>query len=128
MAPGPDYYQEEQNPASYIGLKLYIKRGKENSTKSKIYTSIITDTAGNFTLKLSAGNYIIIREDKLKKAIIPQDAQYAKWDSACIIENWQNGDYKFSVNEKSNKKISFDLRQYCTWNYPCLEYSGPLPP
>lgn len=128
MAPGPEFDEEQRNPPPYIGLKLYIKCGGVNRESSKIYKTVITDSAGNFKLKLPAGNYIIMQAEKLKKPTIPKDDQYSKWDSACIIRYWQNGDYKLNVNDKSNKKISFDIRQHCDWNQPCLNYSGPLPP
>ncbi len=128
VAPGPEYDEEERNPPPYIGLKLYIKCGKVNSTKSKIYTTTITDSMGNFKLKLPVGNYIILQAEKLKKPTIPKDDSYCKWDSACIIKNWSEGDYKFKVDDKSNKKINFDLRRHCNWNYPCMRYDGPLPP
>ncbi len=128
MAPGPEYDEVQRNPPPYIGLKLYIKRGGINSESAKVYKTVTTDSLGNFKLFLYPGNYIIMRAEKLKKPAIPKDDPYSKWDSACIIKNWRDGDYKFTVNYKSNKKISFDLRQHCNWNQLCLDYTGPLPP
>ena len=134
VAPGPEYSDGQRNPPPYMGLKLYIKRGTINSTKTRIYDSIVTDSLGNFKFRAIEGNYIILVAEQLKKPIIPIDDKYARWDSVCIMKNWQNGVYNFRTNHNptvvrnNTIQINFDLREHGSWNYPCMQYSGPLPP
>lgn len=128
VAPGPETYEQMTRPRDYVGVHVYIKKGPQNHINSKIITEGITDSSGNLSVQLPAGNYILLREDKLKSIVFPKNDEYCTWDSICIKNEWLKGDLSFVVNDSSDKNLILDFRKHCTWSTPCMNYSGPLPP
>jgi hypothetical protein len=124
-APGPE--QLNRKPYPVAGIKLYIRKGIENSATETIVDSIVSGADGKFTVELPAGQYCLVEAWKKPPVTVPQNNPNMTWDSACYVSMYKKCDYGLYVN--SNKQlVEIVIPRHCAWTQPCGSYNGPLPP
>lgn len=111
-------------PKPFAYKKLYYRPGKLNNSKIKA-SYIITDSLGNFKVKLKAPEYVFFEERKMGRLYIPPNTKTEKYDIACLKKDYLNGDFK--VNNKQ-KHITYNYFIPCPYAKPCMQYTGQLVP
>jgi hypothetical protein len=123
----PSETQLHPEPVPVAGMKLYLRKSGVNNPALPVIDSILTDSNGNFSIRLAPGNYCLVEAAKKGELHVPENDQYHDWDSACYRKNYQRCDYAFQLKANSTgNKITFD--RHCPWSQPCCSYHGPLPP
>lgn len=117
---------EDPKPYPVKGTMLYV-RYDNASRPHHIVDSIVTDSLGQFKIKLKHGKYCLVEKWKTEPFAVPADTKYEKWDSACYRTVYKTCDYVLDVKSKI-KEVSIQLNRPCAWTRPCCRYSGPKPP
>ena len=130
--PTEEMLDKLRKPVAYPGKKFFVRRGSVNSLKSKIIRSIISDSLGNFSVRLPAGVYSFITEEQVN-ALNPKDyeKENIQADNSCLKEWWEKPYYVLRIkNGGLKKKLNFSFQHRCfiSVDIPCLNYTGPMPP
>jgi hypothetical protein len=115
---------EDPKPYPVKGTMLYVRHA---SRPEKVIDSIVTDSLGQFKIKLAYGQYCLVEKWKTEPFAVPADTKFEKWDSACYRTVYHTCDYTLDVKSKM-KEVSIQLNRTCAWTRPCCRYSGPKPP
>lgn len=130
-APPKELLDELATPVAYAGKKFYIRAGKTNSTKIKIIKSFTTNSAGEFSFRLSPGTYAIILEEQLHKIKAGSyKKEYQEIDEKCLQQWWVKPYYVLEVRNKEISQLNFNFHRRCfiSNDIPCIMYNGPMPP
>ncbi|HEU4718254.1 MAG TPA: hypothetical protein VFU15_10485 [Bacteroidia bacterium] len=127
IVPPAEFLEAMKTPQPAPGFHLFVKKGNTNVSGSAILDTIVTDAQGHFSVSLPAGTYCIVKDWKAPKYSVPQDNQYAEYDTACYRKEYAQCDYllNLSANVDSLKLV---FHEGCSWEQPCMNYHGPLPP
>lgn len=109
------------------GTTLYVCKQTFGGGRSRYFDSIVSDTAGRFSVKLPAGSYCFVEKWKTEPYVKPKDSQFEKWDTTCYRKEYDAYDFSLNVKGKTSG-ITLTVRRYCSWTRPCCTFSGPLPP
>jgi hypothetical protein len=131
--PSEEMMKAYNTPKAWIGKKLYIRSGAENSTKRKVLHEITADSTGHFSVKLPPGIYCIIEKEQLKKlnteAFRKKKSEYLKLDEDCLKQWWGKCYTSFEVKDADKTDLIINFHIPCfTQGVPCMRYTGPLPP
>lgn len=127
--PNEEVLNALKTPQPIAAKSIYIKIGSKNSEGKAVYKKIITDSAGNFTVRLKVGvTYCFVEEWKALKFIVPKNTDEIKWDTECLKKRYQTPDYLLKVKNAGNKKVHINFHNTCFYKPYCGEYSGPIPP
>ena len=130
-APPKQLLDQLATPVAYAGKKFYIRPGKTNSAKIKTVKSFTTNSAGEFSFRLSPGTYAIILEEQLHKI---KAGDYAKQDRSvdekCLQQWWVKPYYVLEVKGRNTNGLNFNFHHPCfiSNDIPCITYNGPMPP
>ncbi len=126
--PSAEMLAELNRPKPIANKKLFIKSGSVNAKNQKVITSFETDANGHYKMKLAIGSYCIVDEGKSGDYKFPATDSLHKWDSDCLLKEYERCDYQLTVSSKPIDSITINFFVPCSWDMPCLDYSGPLPP
>ncbi len=129
--PGPEAIAAFEKPQAYPNKVFYIRGGKINTIKQKVVLSFKTDTAGKFSFELEPGIYSIIQDAQLEKMAVTryQKQQYIQADTACLKNWWKKPYHILEIKDKSvDLQFSFHHPCFNSYDIPCLQYVGPMPP
>lgn len=129
MRPSPEMEQELRTPKPYQ-LKLYLRKDSVNRLETPIIQEIMPDAEGKFELKLAPGTYCIVREWQLKEA---DPASVRKADiqvkEDCFREKWTECFKSFEVVDTSVDLGAMNIKHRCFLpDFPCIRFTGPMPP
>jgi mRNA-degrading endonuclease RelE of RelBE toxin-antitoxin system len=130
----PSHEEEaEYRRAKPYYSKLYVRKGKVNSTKAPIIDSTNTDANGHYSFKLPPGDYVIIMPSQKNKNIIHSlkkgKSKTLRVNSLCLRGWWKGGLYKINVKDKNIPDLDHNFHNRCFIPYPipCFDYIGPYP-
>ncbi|TNF48150.1 MAG: hypothetical protein EP305_06190 [Bacteroidetes bacterium] len=129
--PSPDvaagYYESMKHE------KFKLMSGTELSSAKEVQ-DVELDVAGNVTLQLEPGNYLLIQSDKLlstdefMKLNGPVVEQHYEIKERACFEKWQQTiDLNFTVVGDTIIEMRKQARCFTGTN-PCIQYTGPYPP
>lgn len=119
------------------GAVLYVKSGTVNNIKTAPIDSVKADKDGNFSIKLPAGDYILVdkrRADsqffqKMLKEHGEETDYWSPVDVKCLKEFCTKPIMKFTVASVDLKLDNINIHRPCNWKaLPCMVYKGPFPP
>ncbi len=114
--------------------KVYLRKGKKNSTKAPIIDSTNTDSQGHYSFSLHPGDYVILmpsqKDKKILRSLKKMKSKYLRVNNLCLIGWWNGGLYKVNVRDKDIGGLDhqFHYRRSVPYPYPCIDYVGPNPP
>lgn len=114
--------------------RLYVRKGKKNSTKAPIMDSTTTDSNGHYSFMLPPGYYVILipsqKDKKILKRLKKMKSKELRVNDLCLIGWWNGGLYKVNVKDKDIGGLDhqFHYRCFVPYPYPCIDYVGPYPP
>lgn len=128
--------EEEQELTSPKPLftKVYVRKGKKNSTKTPIFDSTETDEKGHYEFRLPPGDYVIIMPIQKNKKIIStlkkMRSKTLQVNMLCVQGWWNGGLHKVKVTDKNISGLDHQFHHRCFIPYPipCIDYTGPYPP
>ncbi len=130
-APPQELLDRLATPIAYPDKKLYIRKGRTNNIKSNILKTIITDSAGEFSIRLAAGTYVIIQEEQLQEIkAADYKKEYLQVDEKCLQEWWTKPYYLLEVKKENITNLHFNIQHDCFMetDVPCITYTGPQRP
>jgi hypothetical protein len=139
--PGPEGMPR---PQPWRGA-LYLRAAQPDSTgrfalndlRSPIIDTIRTDDSGNGHVRLPAGNYLLLEQDrtddKRYNELLRDHAKPTMHtqpiDTACM-RRWLHGPFGvITITGGDTLHIDLPMHGRCAWyDTPCVNYFGPLPP
>ncbi|HWY38174.1 MAG TPA: hypothetical protein VNY73_06415, partial [Bacteroidia bacterium] len=130
--PSPEMLERITTARPLANKKCYVRKGHVNNLKEPVVATFVSDTGGNFSVKLPPGNYCIIDEKKLNRDFVEEIARMHKKadeynDAADLncLKSWLTApDAVFTV-KKGENKIEVTYHFPCSWNStPCVTYHG----
>lgn len=118
-----------KTPQPAVGKTIYVVYGTGRQMKRVVYKKLVTDSLGQFSIKLKGGmTFAFVEEWKIKPIEYPKDTEYMKWDRECYRQRYMSADYTLRVKPNSNPEVKINYHQPCFYKPYCGQYSGPLPP
>jgi hypothetical protein len=138
-APSREMIEELSRPVPDVAKKMILKRGIANDSKSVFIKEFTANDTGYLFMKLPAGKYFLIIEDKKDKTFYNdilknhkvKTEQNEAVDIACLNKWYLTPDFSFEVKaNQSKQKFTYNTHHNCNYggNKPCVLYTGPLPP
>lgn len=129
--PPKEILEQLAQPKPFIGKKFHVITGEKNTEGRKIILSFTSDSSGNFSFKLPAGNYSIILDEQVAAPDSKKfTSQFVKMDETCYKDWWAKPYYLLEVGSANIKGLNFSFNHKCfiQSDIPCLQYDGPMPP
>jgi hypothetical protein len=126
--------EAEFTRAKPLHTKVYVRKGKRNSTKTPLFDSTTTDANGHYTFHLPPGNYVVLmpiqKNKKILRSLKKIKSKTLHVNMLCAKGWWLGGLYKIKVVDKNISGLDHQFHHRCFVPYPipCIDYSGPYPP
>jgi hypothetical protein len=130
-APPQNVVDHASMEVPYHNKKFYIKKGNINNLTSAVIDSFITDSLGQFRLRLPVGQYCLLQPQQMEKLDSKKiETRFIKADSLCLQAWWAKPYHVLVVKKTNNKPLRFVFQKRCyiTSDIPCLHYNGPMHP
>jgi hypothetical protein len=109
---------------------FYLKPGLSHVKETPVFMSFQTDENGQFEIKIPAGDYVVLSQDKIdsfetylkKYKVTSTYVEYLGED--CSKRNYDAADFILRV--KSDTTVVYTYKSKChTGTNPCVRYTGP---
>lgn len=132
--PSDEMVKDLETPKPASEVRFFIGSGGVNQGKEFVLEGK-TDKHGHAVVKLPAGQYYLVFEDKtldsknnLLKTYGNETRHYSAIDKSCLEDWFKQPESSFSVERRP---LVIEVNQHipCSWQaVPCADYHGPLPP
>jgi len=126
--PGENMIREIEKPQAKPGFKLYLKEGSTNNSNRKILRTIVCDSTGAFEVKLPRGKYCIIDEQRINPVVKHNSDKNYDYDEDCFKNYYSRCLTTIEIGNKNIKQFEIIYTISCSWNKPCSNFKGNLPP
>lgn len=137
IEPSQELIDELNTPIPAPNVNLYLRKGDTNDIENEIEHKFLTDDSGQVKVKLPAGTYSIVFENKKNKSVYndllekygKETSHQTAIDKECLNKFFAEPNGVLVVKENGENIISANRRKRCQWTkIPCSHFTGPLPP